>query len=1218
MNLLPFSLLSPESLLGVARKNYARGNKRQALQAIDTALEKLAKRSSSVFKASYTDSSQANEAWLLKGHIHEELGENSSATAAFFSAYDLSAIDVDALDFLTSELLAAKDLSERAKRVYLDYLSETHHTKNPERARGNLRLLEALSAPDWLRPEAIDLTEQWNELISSRRNDLPWPCRYLGEIALRFNDYWTAISHLQQGCDLAPGDNKTRQNLAYALFKAGRFGEAKDHLDHLLTRQPNGGALLLRAHVHRALRDFTAAALDYRWVSESNLLTDDERLAYAEVCINAGYFDEAAGQLGLLESYYDSRWLLLSAMVDHAEQHDDKALMKFRELIALVEFCPQAVAQTLRLLAENPEARGGLDALNEVPADYQDDLYWSVKGNVLLCLGCTEAALSAWREVVYPDYELRETINSVGRYYFSTLYAKGQDLNIIRAVRRDLVYEMRSDEVAEIVVSALSRFTLKNLGFTPRPKKFLKDIDLVAASFPDYGEPEKLDLLRALAYTARFDYDKAAEIYSTLGPAYTRNEEVAFQIARCAIHSGSAVDCLEALESLGSHQQRATKIRCALSALKGDWEAAAQHFPEGQSSKIHDELKAALYFRAGRWRDLKSLNGSAVHSARYYQIAQLLQSGDHDAALQILRSIPADEPNKARANWLFGWLHVQAASNCRSTGEQTREDENLTDSLILWPESSGPASCLKTLDARLMSTLLLNGNGVEAFGGVLEARAASRGFSDPASCHNLGLLHFCNGVRSAVSDDFERALESWERSIAYICVPLCNQEYMTDWVRRRLQSYGTYQLPESVQIENDLLQYYDATFKRWSEELGNRSRPVEAAKVSDLALALRAELQGARVLNTLGGFCVAPNSLDKISAGPIFISMMRYDRTFAVFLNQLKLKYMDLPDSTEDDPVAALLELITKWEDEEKEGAVDPSVKARIQKLFSVLRFATVRQEEGNLESALRRLREVKSPARAWLASRSHRKTRFKGACVDLAHRSPAFARKGAASDFRNLVHRYEVELLIALGEHDVASSDNRVASGIQYWREALSLARVTDEYQGVVEKIRDSAMGRAYVLRDKRQLEEAIQLLEDVYELCADEEVRNLLSKLHAVQGVMAGNNGDLEMAVSKLRQATDLNPHSMYARSNLATALLFLVDDVRHSDPLLARMLVEEALEAIDVCRNLDEHNEEYRDTQILTMAKLNFLRIELGEISMDDLSPADVIGLLVLETK
>jgi hypothetical protein len=104
------------------------------------------------------------------------------------------------------------------------------------------------------------------------------------------------------------------------------------------------------------------------------------------------------------------------------------------------------------------------------------------------------------------------------------------------------------------------------------------------------------------------------------------------------------------------------------------------------------------------------------------------------------------------------------------------------------------------------------------------------------------------------------------------------------------------------------------------------------------------------------------------------------------------------------------------------------------------------------------------------------------------------------------------------------------------------------------------------------------------------------------------------MHWAVTKLRQATLLNSQSIYAQENLAYALLFLAEEMR-SEPILARMLLEEAITAIDICRSLDEHNEDYKKTHRVTTAKWNLMRIELGEITMNDLAPEDMLGLILL---
>ncbi len=1231
VNLLPLSLLSPAMLLSIARKRSARGKKRQALRAVDKALNKLASNSSPLLNASPDTSSRVKEAWLLKGYIHKDLGEYPATMNAFLAAYELGGVDGGALDFLTSELLKAKDLSPRAQSVYLDYLSQTRYAESPGQARRNLELLEALSAPNWRQPETLRSTERWNAEIASRRGDLGWPYRNLGAISLSFDDWWRASQLLRRACALDDADYGTLQKLSYALFREGQFQEAKEHLDRLINQHSCGGAFLLRAHVLRELGDYAGAALDYRRVSESGLFTDEERMSYAEVCINTGYFKEASRQLNILSIYYDydPRWLLMSALVDRAEKRAGDALMKFRQVIPFDEFCPQAVAQILSLLAENPAAQDALDALDNIPEYYEDDLYWTVRGNVLRGLDRIEEALDAWDQVLDPSYELCDTIISTVRHYLVSLYNAGQDLEIIDAVRTGLTSEVVSDEVvAEIIVSALSRHILSSLYVTHRSKKFLKDIDLVSEHFHSHIVQQKLDLLRGLIHVSLSNYQKALEIFLSLPPALTRNEEIALQLARCAIRVGESDTCLEALEGLRSEDARAGHIRVALAALNGDWNAAAQYLSDLQPAKDYNKFRAAIFFKAGRWTELEHLSGGARNLVNYYRIAHLLQSEDDEGARHVMSLIPADAPGKALADRLFGWFHLQKARDYKAAGEHARADKSLTDALVLWPDSNGPAAYLKNLDADLMRALL-DSNSREVVGGILEARAASRGLVDPSSCHNLALFYFVNGVLNVERDDLEGAIESWEKLIAYLCVPLSNQTYMMKWASSRLESYGINPSVETTaHIEGYLLKYYEATFSRRSEQLLDRAMSAECTKISDLSLALRAELQGVRLASQLGGFSVAQHAPEKIATGPIFVSMMGWERPFALFLSQIKIKQAHLAATSEDDPMLALLDLMAKMEAEEKEGAVDVSVKEQVEKLFSIMRFAVVRQEEGNLEAALRRLREVKSAYKLMRASRARAQAKSKKAQghINLSLRSPAFARYRSTKRFRELAATYEIELLIALGEQNIASLHDQLSSGVQYWREAVAQARDDEEYAQVVVKIREIAMGRAYFLQDKRENKEAIRLLEEVEDLCGDETLRGLLSRLYALEGILACNGeGEfasdrdrLEVASIHLRQGADLNPNSLYAQSNLARVLLFLVDNIRDEDPAQALMLLEEAMDAIYACRYLDTDNEEYREMEILTRAKINFLRIESGEIIMEDLPPEDVYGLLLLTTK
>ena len=1214
MNLIPLSLRSPDALVRIAWKSLNGGNYANALRAADKALVKLTSPQSTVFTSSYVNSAKAGEAWLIKGHAHHDLNEHDAAIRAYISALDLNALDINGLIFLTTALLNRGDLSDRARNIYLNYLSLTRDV-DLKYIQKNLDVLETLSAPDWSRPETIEIATAWNEAINAQRSDLSWTHRHLGAISIYYGEYWNAISSLEEACRLNSGDFKARQQLAFALFKSEEYRLALEHLNRLTGKQLSNGILLLRAHVHRSLGNYVSAAADYRLALNEVDLSDEDRLCYAEVCINAGYIEEAAEALDLVVDS-DDRWTLLYAVVNQLNGRLEDALAWFTEVAGSEEFRWQATSRILRLLAEHPDVSGALEALDAIPDYYQDYLYWTVRGNVLLSRGYPEEALEAWSRVYFPSEALSETIRSVGQHYFSTLYSHGNDRQILRAVRRELAYGMDCPEVAEIVTSALARYILTHLNAAARPRRFLKDVDLVEQTFANSADPEKLDLLRGLVHSARGNYEKAADFFSSLSQTFSTNEEIALQIARCNLHTGSVTDCWRALSSVSYEHPRAAAIRCALSALNGDWLAAAQYFYDSAIPREHDRFKAAVFFNGGLWPELESINGTATSVADYYRIAHLLQTGDRDSAFQLYNSLPADEPSKAFSNRLFGWLHLQAAKDFNRVGQEATAFDSLVNALLLWPDAAGPASFLRPPDSKLPNALLRNVNGVQPLLAMIEAQAASRGPTDPLSCHNLALIYFCNGVRDARNDDFEGAIQNWQKSIAYIAAALANETYIAEWLNNRLDVYQVNETVEPNLVEKSVVQFYEVTFERWSDRLNDRSLRVEAEKVSNLGLILRAELAAARLLKKVGGFPVPDASFERICVGPIFISMSGYEKSFASFVTQLQLNYLDVPEFQEnEDPVAALMNMMERWEQQEKSGAVDPADKERLERLFSVLRVSTILHEEGKSDAALSHLppiRKVNGDGRGPRENGLRVATRRK----NLTQRSPAFARKGGAEDFQESALRLEIDVLTALGEQDVASSENRISEGLEHWSAALALAPNSDQYAVVAAKIRDTALGRANVLRDREQSAQAIDLLERVNELCGDEEVRNLLSRFHAVEGVQAALGGDWYTGVIKLRHAITLNSHSLYAHSNLVSALFHFIDNEWTRNPDLARSFLEEALESIAVCRDLDAHNEDYRETQFMAKARLNSLRLDAGEITIADLPPDEVLALIFMK--
>lgn len=1214
MSLLPLFLLSPDALLRSARQSAASGNHDDALRAADKALEKLTAKNGTVLGTSYVDQVKASEAWSIKGNVFRSLGNYEAAMDAFLLAHRLDVLDIEGLDFLTSQLLKRKDLSEEARDVYSDYLSENHHSEDRKITKENERTLEALSAPNWSRPETINFAAEWNSEIIHRRNDLSWPYRHLGAIALYRGDYWDAISYLEEACRIMPADFSAQRKLAFAFFRTEEYESALRHLSTLTHNQLDRSTLLLRAHILRALGNYTSAADDYKSANKLASLSDEDRFCYVEVCINSGAFDEAAAELVWIRDYEDPRWGFLSAIVRQAQGRDSEALVLLRELIFSEQFCGQATERILLLVAKNPHVTGALEVLNTITDIYHDSLYWTVKGNVFLSLGRVKEALEAWRSVYFPDDALLQTIRLVGHHYFAKLYVNGSDRQILRLIRRGLAYEMDCPEIAEIVVSSLTRHIFKNLKVSGRHRRLLNDIDLVAMYFLSV-DLEDLNLLQALVHAAASDYEKAADLFATLGPRLTGTEEIAFQMAKCMLQAGATTQCLQLLRSMESEHPRAAAMRCVLSALNGDWDAAAHYFLNGSSaSKNDDKFKAAALFKASRWIELDRMNGSGQQVADYYRSARLLQAGERDAALQIVNSISTDYPARELCNQLIGWAHLQTAKDCELAGERESAFNNVVNALLHWPQSSGPATCLHALDSKLSDALLQTANGSQVLVALVEARAARGRSADPAVCHNRALLHFCNGVRAASNNDFDRAIECWETSIGYIAAVLANETYMDDWVRQRLQVYEADDVVEAQQVQSQVVQFYEDTFKRWGEELANRGQSLTAEKVTNLGLMLRAELTAARSLRKVGGFPLPDVPGAKVCVGPTFITVHGYEESFATYLKELNLNYLDSPDvASDEDPMVAMMNLMDRWKEQEDAGAVDPADKVRLEKLFSVLRVSTILYEESKFDAALTHLPPLKKTE----ADGQHRRHNGLGATTrrrKLTQRSPAFARPGGAEDFQALALTFEVDLLTALGEQDVASAEDKIQEGIEHWRRAVTLAEHTENYLWVAGKIREVALGRADVLMDRDKSEQAINLLECVDELCGDDEVRGMLGKIHAIEGVKAGREGDRLTAITRLRKAAALNSQFLYARWNLANALLYFMDEVPH-DLDLSRALVEEALDSIAVCRDLDPHNEEYQDTEVFAGAKLNALRIDLGEITVSDLSPEELLALAFL---
>lgn len=1196
----PRFLLSCATLLRVAKSEYAHGGLEEALAAVDGALRKLEKRSLITGALSPEMRYQLGDAWLLKGHILARL-PNARPFHAFLTAHGFGRHDAGSLSFLAAELLTSKDLRPQAKLIYLDYLSQTHNTDGPARLGNNLELLQAISTPDFSSAETAERARVWNEQIISICGGLLWAHDHIGRIALAQNKWRRAIQAFDTACNLEPDNYAPRHMLAYALAQDGRLEDARKELDLLVRAGLRRNTLLLRAEVLRRLGDPAGAALDYQRADQIGSINTEQRLAFAEALVNAGRVSEAGNQLNLFSEQSDPRWLLLRALADEAEGGTDQALSKLCSIVCAPTLARQVARHIVRIAAGHPEAACALQSLRAVAKQYRDDAYWMVRGNALLRAGQTEGALKAWNRVTYPTPELLNAIGAAARYFSASLYNKEGDERII-ALSRVLPKSAISEELVEIITSALLRSLMEKLKSGRQSvAQSLKALHEFESWLPSQNVLPQITVMRGLLYSAGGEHQRAFRVLSSLPSGDIGRGEVMLQLAKCAMHLGKVGACAKAIEALSFEDSRTARLRCAWATSAAKWDLAVQYLRDAELAESELGIRAAILVQAGMSAELEKIRIDGG-GTQYYQALDELRRGNRTRAAEKLSSVAETDPMRGAATRLLGWIRLQDVKNYSATGETQQALKSLADAVDLWPEDDGPVSCFPDSEDGLILVRLVAGDR-QRLSTVLQAQAAEAGLAEPVTGHNLGLFHLAEGSRCAQADDFENAIANWEQSIAYIGVALSDVAYMENWVRRRCAEYGIQLATDALMrdLQGKVIHRYEAEFTHWTECLKKRDREREADRVSDLGLYLRAELRGGELVRKAGGFKAADHRNGTICAGPAYVSLMGCQKAFAEFLAALKVKHYTIPDISEEADLFTLFKLLEEFEQEDSDDAVEPGVKEELQKLFSALRFAAALEREGRPEEALRRVRQLQ-PQCAMLSQKQTCDGTFREACQpsrpNFTRCNPAFAGEDGAEGFRNIATEYEVALLTEVGKNEVASTSDRLWRGVQFWREAASLAERVKQRESVTREIREAALGRAKVLREKDREEEAIRLLEGIGDFCGDSELRGTLSSLYAGRGVEAGNAQRWDSSVKDLRRARELNPHSSYANSNLLTALRAWASETAESGPNQAIALLREAVNVGNECLRADPHNSQLRQVVAETRAELAMLNLKAGE--------------------
>jgi len=1216
MPLLPSAVLMPGALLRRARRLHAAGRLDAALAAADAALAKLERRQSSGKASGLSGRDLLGEARLARGRILLQAGDRARAVEALLSAPGV-ALEPDLLAFLTGELLERRDGRPPARRIYLDYLAALPGIGPSEHLQRNLVRLAKISAPDLRHRRDLDESRRWNQAVAGRYNRLAWPRLHLGQIAALRGEWEVATDELGLACNLAPDDAEARRLLAYSLARLGRFEHAQAQLDRLLAKTPERRALLLRGHVLRRLGNPAAAARDLGQATSLGPLPDSQALAFAEVLFCTG--DVAAARRvsdeGSAKPSADPRWRLFAAAVAQVEGRFGEALALSQTLVDDPQLGGQAVARVLALIGAEPQVPGSHEALDAVPEAARGDSYWTLLGDLHLAAGRQREALAAWNQVAAPVSSLASRRSALLRHYLASLYRAGDDAAVVALVRDGLAALGAARQVAPIVEAALTR-QVRQIGAEARGRategalrQALEALHTAQACLPSLAGSRRIALLCGLLHACLGEHASCVEALALLDGPGEKDWETAATLARSALYLGDLPMAASALAAAPEAGPRWHRLAAAHAAARGDWPAAASHLDAAVPDGIPVEVRLASYVLAGRLDEVDSSAGDSS-AGLYYRAAAALLRHQFDLALPLLDDLAAVGSLQPAARRLRGWVMLEEARESLRRRRRQEALASLVTAIELWPEEGGPSSLLAGAEEAVLPVLLAAGLR-QRIQTLLEARALAAGHADPATCRHLALFHLAEGSRRAAAGDFAAAFGHRERSVAYLSATLAHFVYLEAWAQERFQVYGTPAAAEAiVSLADRVVRHYEGVFQYWTELMEKSGQSAEAARVAELALALRAERHGARLLAEIGGAPIAAGGR-RVSTGPTYLALAGLAAPFGEWMAQLPVRRSPSSPLLPGGNVFELLMRLVEARREEDPAAVDPALKEQIERTFSSLRVADVLYRDGQLGQALEHVRRTERRCFPLAALQTCTGAQ-RSACPRAAERfvscNPAFAGPDGGERFSQAAGEFELTVLFELGRQAIASAPQRLAEGIGYWHEALERAAGGDRRDQVAGRITEMVLGRIQVLTRNDREEEAIELLEAACEERADGQLQGALATLYAQRAIAGVNERDAwQQGVADLQRARQLSPHSAHINLNLIRALQGRSHEIHEQDSQGAAALLREALALAAEELARDPDNKQLQEAANQTRAGLAQLQLDPAKLRGENLIEA-----------
>ncbi|MFG3258312.1 CHAT domain-containing protein [Streptomyces sp. NPDC048172] len=420
---------------------------------------------------------------------------------------------------------------------------------------------------------------------------------------------------------------------------------------------------------------------------------------------------------------------------------------------------------------------------------------------------------------------------------------------------------------------------------------------------------------------------------------------------------------------------------------------------------------------------------------------------------------------------------------------------------------------------------------------------------DMAVLHGLAVARLWQAKELEESGAWEHAVVAWGYAVAYWATLLADDGHWERWRQERAACYGRGAGPEDVaRLRWKLGQYLSDQFSAYGQRHADADRPGQARAYWELGDALEAELGGARQLGELGGLPLGAGAAGtaggRLACGPAYLRLLGLGPR----LGELAARLDETVRRGEGPAESAVRELRVAFSELSTAFA-----------LFGMHKF----DEALRALPPLREMRELPEDCEGPLPGLDQ-DAHLEGCahCADYLGRNPAYLRlPGRGARLLQDTVDLAAQMRLALARTALASGGSERA--LEEWRAAVRTSRLAGMQTRTKASVVRTALGRAKALAEAEGaqrgacLDEAVELMENTLTLGPFDreslfQLRTRLSKLLSARGVWRGSTcehfglvADFEAAEADLRRALEHYPDSLYARDNLARALVFTLGE-------------------------------------------------------------------------